>query len=126
MSVLEVCKEKVENAKKKTKEELTIWKETGKIFWNNLKEHPEAIGYFVSGLITIGGAGIALIGNQKSKEEESCRIHESITGFDWVTTHPLTNQELLEVNRRLYDEQIKGLGEALEAEGYLKKEKKRR
>lgn len=126
MSKVVKDKEVKKTWKEKVHDELTVWKETGKIFWNNLKEHPEAIGYFVSGMITIGGAGIALIGNQKSKEEESCRIHESITGFDWVTTHPLTNQELLEVNRRLYDEQIKGLGEALEAEGYLKKEKKRR
>jgi len=119
-------KEVKKTLKEKIHDELTVWKEAGKIFLNDLKEHPEAIGGIVTGLITTIGAGIAIAGNRRDKAEESCRIHESITGFDWVTTHPLTNQELLEVNRRLYDEQINGLGEALEAEGYLKKEKKRR
>lgn len=126
MSEVNNEKEVKKTFKEKIHDELAVWKETGKIFWNNLKEHPEAIGYFVSGLITIGGAGIALISNQQNKVEEGCKIHDEMTGFDWVTTHPLTNQELMEVNRKLYDEQIKSLGQALDEAGYLKKEKKRR
>ncbi len=111
--------------KEKVHDELTVWKETGKIIWNNLKEHPEAIGYFVSGLITIGGAGIALISNQQNKVEEGCKIHDEMTGFDWVTDHKLTNQEKLEVNG-LIDNDGYSLGHALDTCGYLKKEKKRR
>jgi len=126
MSILEVCKEKVENVKKKAKEETIVLKETGKILWNNLKDNPEKFGTFIgaAGSLIIGGIGF--ISAAANRSEERCRIHDEQTGFDWNTTHELTNQELLKVNKRLYDEQIKGLGEALEAEGYLKKEKKRR
>ena len=125
MNVLEKFKEEVSHVKEKAKEERIVWKETGKIFWNNLKEHPEIVGSALTGLIPIIGGAIMLIGNQKDKAEDECRIHDEMTGFDWVTDHKLTNQEKLEVNG-LIDNDCYSLGNALDTCGYLKKEKKRR
>lgn len=126
MSKVNNEKEVKKTWKKKIHEELYVTRKAIGLFWNNLKGHPEMIGSAIASLVPIIGGAIMFIGNQKEKAEDNCRIHDEQTGFDWNTTHELTNQELLKVNKRLYDEQIKGLGEALEAEGYLKKEKKRR
>ena len=125
MSEVNNEKEVKKTWKEKVRDELIVWKETGKIFWNNLKEHPEKIGSFITGVITIGGGIIMFIGNPMEKAEENCRIHDEMTGLDWVTNHKLTNQEKLEVNG-LIDNDGYSLGHALDTCGYLKKEKKRK
>lgn len=112
--------------KEKVKEEVKVWKLTFNNIKNDLSKNPEKIGGIIGGAITLGVGIYGLVMGAANRSEENCRIHDEMTGFDWVTDHPLTNQELLEVNRRLYEGQVNGLGEALKEEGYLKDEKKRK
>lgn len=112
--------------KEKVSEEVKVWKMTFNNLKKDLSENPEKLGGLIGGAVTLGIGIFGLALGAANRREESCRIHDEQVGFDWVTDHPLTNQELLEVNRRLYEGQVDSLGEALRQEGYLKDEKKRK
>ena len=112
--------------KDKVREKIEEWKKFKKKASEYFEEHPEAFGTVVGGIITIilGGAGI--IARQASKSDENCRIEDEYIGSYWVTDHPLTNRELMEVNNRMLEMQYENLGQALYECGYLKDEKKRK
>ena len=112
--------------KRKVSDEMKVWKLTFKNLKKELSEDPEKAGSFVMavGSIAVGLGG--LIFSLARKDDESCRIHDDFVGSYYVTDHPLNNRELLEVNRKLMDENINSIGEALDELGYLKDEKKRK
>ena len=121
MNILKNCKEKVKFAKKKVGKVANECKEAGaKFLKEEITNHPEVIGSIITG--TIGAIAVIVRGSQ-GRTEEKCRIHDELTGFDWLTIHELTNQEKLEANG-LMDNDGYSLGHALDACGYLKKEKK--
>ena len=123
---MEKLKAWLNDAKQKVVEKVEAGKVKAKEIKKYFDENPEKFGACIGALVTlalpIGGAIISFAGNDK----ESCKIHDDTIGSYWLTDHPLTNQELLEVNRKLFDGQCASLGEALQEEGYLKKEKRRK
>ena len=111
--------------KEKVQRKVDEWKTFKKKALDYFDEHPEAFGTVIAGLFTLilGGAGI--VANRASKNEEKCRIEDERIGSYWVTDHPLTNSELMEVNNRMLEMQYEDVGFALEDLGFLKDEKKR-
>lgn len=90
-----------------------------------LDENPEKAGALFGGLVTLGIGLYAMVAGAAAKEEEKCRIEDEYIGSYWVTDHPLTNKELMELNNRMLESQYYNLGKALDECGYLKDEKKR-
>ena len=84
-------------------------------------------GYLVIPMISVAGslvAGVVASANEKSKDyEEKCLVEDDITGQNFKTKHPMTNAEILELGERMIDGQPKG--DALDAMGLLKNEKRR-
>lgn len=69
-------------------------------------------------------SGIMAAANQKSDNyKEKCLVEDDVTGQDFRTTHPMTNNEILELGSRMIDGQTKG--DALCEMGLLAKEKRR-
>ena len=87
-------KEKVRNTKEK-------WKEKKESAIHYLAGHPEVTMSLFSALGTIGiGTGIA-ISKAGRRYHEACEVEDDITGENLLLDHPLTNEEIMELNRRM-------------------------
>ena len=124
MNLKEQVKTKAIEIKFKTKEKLEQ-------FGAYLNEHEEMGKLVVYGLVgVIGGivTGISTISNVASGSPTntlpSCRVEDEITGLEFRTKRPLTNEQIIELGDRMIDGQTKG--DALNEMGMLKKERKRR
>ncbi len=110
-----------ENIFQKVKRKAT---ETGDKVLGFLVENPQFTLPFLSGLgMFIAGGGKMLI-NAERRQAEKCRVKDDVTEEYFMTEHPLTNGEILELNERMIDGQTKGY--ALNEMGLLRKEKRRK
>lgn len=95
---------KVKERAKKTKEK---WKEKKESAIHFLAENPQITMSLFSALGTIGiGTGIA-ISKAGRHYRESCEVEDDVTGENLLLDHPLTNEEVLELNRRMKDGESK-------------------
>lgn len=53
-----------------------------------------------------------------------CKVESDISGLDYIVKHPMTNQEILELDQKMADGERKG--EALDDMELLKKERRRK
>jgi len=96
--------EKVKEKLKTTKEK---WDKKKESAFHYLAEHPEVTMSLFSALGTIGiGTGIA-ISKAGRRYREACEVTDDVTGEDLLLDHPLTNDEILELNRRMKDGESK-------------------
>lgn len=89
-----------------------------------LEEHSSMVYTIVSvGGAVIAGtiAGISQVG---STNRESCNVEDDVTGLNYRTKRPLTNQQILELSDRMIDGE--SMGGALDEMGVLKKERRRK
>lgn len=95
---------KVKEKTKKTKEK---WDEKKEKAFHYLAEHPEVTMSLFSALATLGiGAGLAVSRANKA-HLEACKVTDDITGEELLLDHPLTQEEVLELNRRMKDGESK-------------------
>lgn len=106
-------------------------KETLERFGAYLDEHEEMGKLVVYGTIGVIGGIITGFSNvaevakgSPTNTIPSCRVEDDVTGLEFRTKKPLTNDQILELGSRMIDGQTKG--EALSEMGMLKKERKRR
>lgn len=121
-------KEKVEEVKVKAneaKEKIVDGaKKVGKACDEYFTEHPGVLFK----VATIGGG--VLLGvlsgavDMNSPKNTKCQVEDDVTGCKYLTKHPLTNSEILELSGRMKDGETHG--EALNDMGLLRKEKRRR
>ena len=124
MNLKEKAKTKAIEIKFKTKEKLEQ-------FGAYLDEHEEMGKLVVYGIIGVVGGivtGVSTISNVASGSPTntipSCRVEDDVTGLEFRTKRPLTNEQIIELGDRMIDGQTKG--DALKEMGVLKKERKRR
>ena len=98
-------------------------KEKAKDFGQFVKENPQVVPMILSGFGMLVGGGVRLIAGS-GKNNESCMIKDDVTGCEFKTKHPLTNDEILELGDRMIDGEWKG--QALQEMGVLKKERRRK
>lgn len=89
-----------------------------------LADNPQVTLPLLSGVGMLIGGGTKMILNAGNRKLDHCRVEDDVTGADYLTEHPLTNDEILELNRRMSFGQPKG--EALKEMGLLRKEKRRK
>ena len=117
----EKVKEKAVEVKEKAKEKA---KTVGEVLNKAFEEHP---GLFFK-VATIGGG--LLVGivsgavEMDSQRNKKCQVVDDVTGQKYLTTHPLTNKEILELSDRMVNGQTHG--EGLKEMGLLRNERKRR
>ena len=114
-------KEKIKEKYNSAKETLAIIKEETLKY---LGEHPEV----VIPIITSGiGVFVGLSTLAKSNEKDmigACQVEDDITGLNFLTEHPMTNAEIIELGDRMMDGQSKG--QALNEMGLLRDERTRK
>ena len=110
-------KQKVNEVVEKGKEKL---KKIGGFFGEHPETIPASIMFGLSVITAIAGAARG----SSQKQLERCKVEDDVTGLDFLTTHPMTNGEILELGERMIDGQPKG--DALADMGLLKKEKRRK
>ena len=123
MNLKEKIKAKASELKSKVKEKFEQ-------FGAYLDEHEEMGKLVVYGTMgVIGGlvTGISTVSSMASGSPTntipSCRVEDDVTGLEFRTKRPLTNDQILELGERMIDGQTKG--NALYEMGVLKKERKR-
>lgn len=121
-------KEKVEKVKAKAKEVKEKVKEkakpVGEAFSKVCEEKPDLI---IKVAMVIGGTLVGVLSgavDTSSSRNEKCLVEDKVTGCEYLTKHPLTNSEILELSNRMSDGETHG--EALNNMGLLRKDKKRR
>lgn len=93
-------KEKVKETKEKAR------KRREKAF-HYFATHPEVTASVFSALATIGiGTGMAVT-KAARRQYEACRVEDDVTGEELTLDHPLTNEEVLELNRRMKEGESK-------------------
>lgn len=117
-------KEKTDAMKEKAKEVkgkiVNGAKAVGNGFVKVAESNPGAI---ITLGFSIGGAIIGVISgtaNAESRKYEMCKVEDEVTGLNYMTKHPLTNSEILELSERMVDGQT--TGEALDNMGVLRNE----
>ena len=106
---------KVKEKVKKSKEK---WDKKKESAFHYLAEHPEVTMSLFSALGTIGiGTGIA-ISKAGRRNHEACEVEDDITGENLLLDHPLTNDEVMELNRRMKNGESKA--DILEDMGLLR------
>lgn len=77
-------------------------------FGRFLMDNPQMIAPIASaaGMLVLGGARIAAHNGEKRLDQ--CRIEDDVTGAEFITKHPLNNDEILELGSRMIDGQWKG------------------
>ncbi len=111
-------------AKKKVKEIKGKVKEFGGKVVDEALKHPEITLPLMSGLGMAFMGGVKAITSAGDKQLEHCRVEDDVTGQYFLTDHPLTNDEILELGEKMIDGESKG--EALRDMGVLRKEKRRK
>lgn len=103
--------------KEKAKETKAKWKKKKDDAFHFLAENPQITVSLFSALGTIGiGTGMAISKSAK-RHYEACRVEDDVTGECFTLKHPLTNEEVMELNRRMIDGESKA--EILEDMGLL-------
>lgn len=97
--------EKIKTKVKETKDNLVERKENLMKF---LGEHPELVMPLISGLTMLIGGGLKIASNSANKRLEKCKVKDDVTGEYYITDHPLTNEEILELSDRMVDGETKG------------------
>ena len=120
-------KEKVEKVKAKAKETKEKAKEKVKPIGEKVSKLCKEEPWFVLQMaLTVGSAlikvGLGAVDNRATLDK--CLVEDDVTGCNYLTTHPLTNSEILELSNRMSDGETHG--EALNNMGLLRKEKKRK
>ena len=88
-----------------------------------LGKHPELIVPLIVSGITIG-RGVAGMVSEAGRCDENCLVTDDVTGLKYLTTHPLTNGEIMELSE-LKRSGI-ATGDALDDMKVLKNERKRK
>lgn len=89
-----------------------------------LAEHPEVTIPLLSSVGMLIGGGVRIISNAGNRNLDHCRVQDDITDEEFLTEHPLTNDEILELGRRMNLGEPKGV--ALQEMGLLRNERKRK
>ena len=120
--------------KKKTEEETKTEEKKGiALVWSGLKKGFKEAGQIIKDnpmmIIPILGGTLRIVGKIISTASgagnyDHCMVTDDITGEDFLTIHPLTNSEILNLGDRMSEGQSKG--EALSDMGLLRNEKKRK
>lgn len=97
-----------------------IIRKIGDKFLLYLAENPNC----VIPLVSIVFGGFNLLMSSANKRNNNCWVVDNITKEKFLTKHPLTNGEILELGERMNDGELKG--EALSNMGLLKEEKRRK
>lgn len=121
MIKMEEIKEKAKEAKEKVTTEAC---RLGDAFGKVCEENPTLIFTLA---MSVGGGLIGILSgatNINKERDEKCLVEDNITGCEYLTKHPLTNSEILELSDLVVSGQTRG--EALDSMGLLRKEKKRR
>lgn len=66
-----------------------------------IDEKPELIVPIASGLFAIIGGGFRLIKDGRANWESQCEVEDDISGVMLKTRHPLSNEEILELDERI-------------------------
>lgn len=106
---------KVKEKVKKTKEKANETKESAFRF---LAENPQITISLFSALGTIGIGATMAISKAGRRHYEACQVVDDVTGEKFLLDHPLTNEEILEINRRMIDGESKA--DILEDMGLLR------
>lgn len=121
----------VEKIKTKAKDTVEKAKSFGKNVsvkvCNYLDANPDMIKPVVyGGIAVVGGVitGLMNFAADTVPAKESCLVEDEVTGLNYRTKHPMTNNEILELSDRMVDGQT--TGDALVEMGLLKKERRRR
>ena len=121
-------KEKVEKVEAKAKETkgkiIEGAKKVGKACNDVFTEKPDLL--FKVAMV-VGGTLVGLLSgavDTSAERNKKCLVEDKITGCDYLTKHPLTNSEILELSNRMSDGETHG--EALSNMGLLRKDKKRK
>ena len=110
-------KKKAEETKEKAVKKKEIIQET-------VKKYPQVVKPVLTaaGMVALGA--IRTINSIEQGKIEACKVQDDVSGLDFVTKHPLTNQEILELDSKLMEGQT--TGEALQDMKLLRKERKRK
>ena len=112
-------KEKViEKVKRKVKEVKKKADETKESAFRFLAENPQITISLFSALGTIGIGATMAISKAGRRHYEACQVVDDVTGEKFLLDHPLTNEEILEINRRMIDGESKA--DILEDMGLLR------
>lgn len=95
---------KVKEKVKKTKEKA---KETKESVFHFLAENPQITISLFSALGTIGIGTTMAISKAGRRHYEACRVKDDVTEEYFLLDHPLTNEEIMEINRRMIDGETK-------------------
>ena len=87
-------------------------------------ENPQLTLPLLSGIGMLFGGGVKLAMNARKNRLKDCEFEDDFTGGTYRTSHPLTNDEILELERQMNGGKSKG--EALNDMGVLRKEKRRK
>lgn len=95
---------KVKEKVKETKEKARKRKEN---VFQFLAENPQITISLFSALGTIGIGTTMAISKAGRRHYEACRVEDDVTGECLTLDHPLTNEEVLELNRRMSEGESK-------------------
>ena len=106
---MEIKNFKMETIKKSVKEKFEKGKKKAKNMAQVIEKNPD-IGARLAACVGTSIIGLLyMVKNAADRREAECRVDDIFLGCEWKTTHPLDNDELMELTRRLYEEnQSKG------------------
>lgn len=97
----------VEKVKRKVKEVKKKASETKENMFRFLAENPQITISLFSALGTIGIGTTMAISKAGRRHYEACRVKDDVTEEYFLLDHPLTNEEIMEINRRMIDGESK-------------------
>lgn len=103
--------------KEKFKEKRKKAKENKERLFHFLAENPQITMSLFSAIGTIGIGGAIAVSKASRRHLEACQVEDDLTGENFLVDHPLTNDEILELNERMRCGQSKA--EALRDMGLL-------
>ena len=117
----ETVKQKAEEVKEKAKE---VAAEVGKATNEAFNKSPDLFFKIamIGGGILVGALSGAV--DTSANRNKKCLVKDDVTGLEYLTKHPLTNKEIVELSDRMVDGETHG--EALNNMGLLRNERKRR
>lgn len=120
----EISEETKETVETKEKTFLEKVKGTGKIVLDTFKESPMLAVMFFTTVAKTAYTIVNVVAQNREQEQERCTTHDSYAEADLVTTHELTNGDILEMTERMKQNGQTKV-EALNDMGLLKREKRR-
>ena len=108
----------IEKVKRKVKEVKKKASETKENMFRFLADNPQITISLFSALGTIGIGATMAISKAGRRHYEACRVKDDVTEEYFLLDHPLTNEEIMEINRRMIDGESKA--DILEDMGLLR------